>query len=86
MEWKHPAISTYGYKNHSVRTERWRYIQYADGSEELYDHAKDPYEWTNLASDEDYADVLRDLARQLPKENAPPRKSRGKKKGRKKQK
>lgn len=85
-EWKHPAISTYGYKNHSVRTERWRYIRYADGSEELYDHAKDPYEWTNLASDEDYADVLRDLARQLPKENAPPRKSRGKKKGRKKQK
>ncbi|HSH09550.1 MAG TPA: sulfatase [Oceanipulchritudo sp.] len=33
----------------SLRTERWRYIRYNDGAEELYDHNLDPYEWNNLA-------------------------------------
>jgi iduronate 2-sulfatase len=32
-----------------VRNERWRYIRYADGFEELYDHASDPDERHNLA-------------------------------------
>ena len=62
------------YKNHAVRTEKWRYIQYADGSEELYDHENDPYEWTNLAGDRQYADVIREHARWLPKTNAAPAK------------
>jgi iduronate 2-sulfatase len=35
--------------NHSLRTERWRYIRYRDGLEELYDHSNDELEWTNLA-------------------------------------
>ena len=35
---KQVAISTLGQNNHAVRDERWRYIRYADGSEELYDH------------------------------------------------
>ena len=29
--------------NHAIRTERYRYIRYEDGSEELYDHDADPY-------------------------------------------
>jgi len=33
----------------SLRTERWRYIRYNNGDEELYDHKNDPYEWNNLA-------------------------------------
>lgn len=35
----------------SVRTERWRYTEWADGMHgaELYDHKKDPYEYNNLA-------------------------------------
>ena len=45
-----PAISSYGAGNTSIRTERWRYIRYEDGSEELYDHRVDPNEWTNLAN------------------------------------
>ena len=35
----------------SVSAKEWRYIKYADGGEELYNIAKDPYEWRNLASD-----------------------------------
>ncbi len=48
--WPWPAISTYGKDNHTIRTKRWRYIRYADGSEELYNHDYDPNEWTNLAN------------------------------------
>jgi arylsulfatase A-like enzyme len=69
-ERKWPAITTHNQNNHAVRTERWRYIRYADGSEELYDRATDPNEWTNLAKDRKYADTIRELAAWLPKVNA----------------
>lgn len=67
-----PAITTHNQGNHSVRSERWRYIRYADGSEELYDHRRDPNEWTNLTKNPRYAAVLREHARWLPKEDAAP--------------
>ena len=53
-EWKRPALMTYGRGNHAVRSKRWRYIRYADGSEELYDHTVDPNEWENVAGRSDY--------------------------------
>jgi hypothetical protein len=58
-----------------VRTERWRFIRYANGDEELYDHDADPHEWTNLASDEKFTAVKADLAKWLPTDNVPTRKS-----------
>ncbi len=67
-----PAITTHNQDNHTVRSKRWRYIRYADGSEELYDHKSDPNEWTNLAQDKRYAKVMRAHARWLPKVNLPP--------------
>lgn len=69
--WDRPAITTHGRGNHAVRTERWRYIRYADGSEELYDHAADPLEWTNLVGDSRLADVKKQLAGPLPAKEAP---------------
>ena len=48
--WDEPAVTTYKYMNHAVRTEDYRYIRYADGGEEFYDERQDPYEWTNLVS------------------------------------
>ena len=69
-EWDFGAVTTYGFDNHAVRTERYRYIRYADGSEELYDHETDPNEWTNLAGDGEYERVKRKLRRALPTENA----------------
>ncbi len=47
--------------HYSVRTRRWRYTLYNNGSEELYDHDTDPREWTNLAGDARYRDVKADL-------------------------
>jgi choline-sulfatase len=58
MDWPHPSITTYAPGAASVRTNRWRYIRYADGGEELYDHVYDKNEWANLASTPGYEDVL----------------------------
>jgi iduronate 2-sulfatase len=71
-KWEHPALTTYLFDNHAVRTEKWRYIRYADGSEELYDEEKDPNEWVNLAGRKELASVKAELAKYMPKENAPP--------------
>lgn len=69
--WEYPALTTHGFKNHAVRTEKWRYIRYENGDEELYDEVNDPKEWKNLASDPSLASVKIDLARWLPKINVP---------------
>jgi iduronate 2-sulfatase len=34
----------------SMRTEKWSYLKYKDGSEELYDMEKDPKQFKNLAN------------------------------------
>jgi arylsulfatase A-like enzyme len=69
--WDRPIVTTHGRGNHAVRSERYRYIGYADGSEELYDHQDDPLEWKNLAEDGGFASVRKELAEYLPKINAP---------------
>jgi iduronate 2-sulfatase len=53
-----------------VRSERWRYIRYHDGGEELYDHSKDELEWNNLASDPAFGEVKKEHAKWLPRINA----------------
>jgi choline-sulfatase len=67
-----PAITTHNHDNHGIRTEHWRYIQYADGSKELYDLRTDPNEWHNLASEPKYAEVIREHARWIPRTNVKP--------------
>jgi hypothetical protein len=57
---------TYGRGNHAVRTPRWRYIRYANGTEELYAHPADANEWYNLAADPQYAAVMANHRRWLP--------------------
>lgn len=70
-KWSHPAVSTMGFGRHTIRTEDFRYIQYENGTEELYDHTKDSLEWTNLANDADYQLIKEELKRYLPKVNLP---------------
>ena len=70
-EWRRPAIMTFGRGNHAVRSERYRYIRYANGEEELYDHSTDPNEWTNLALDKSFAPVMAEHAKWLPDSDAP---------------
>src|SRR5262249_37511359 len=51
----------------SIRTERWRYTTWPDGSAELYDHDADPRELKNLASDPKHAATVAELAKRLQK-------------------
>ncbi|HOI96656.1 MAG TPA: sulfatase [Syntrophobacter fumaroxidans] len=66
-----PVLTTYGQGNHSLRDERYRYIRYSDGTEELYDHQADPHGWTNLANDSGHAAIKENLKRYLPRFDAP---------------
>jgi arylsulfatase A-like enzyme len=75
-KWDRPALTTYGRNNHSLRSEKWRYIRYSDGTEELYDREKDPLEWKNLAGEAAHAKVKQELAKWLPTVNAPDAPSR----------
>lgn len=67
-----PAITSHNQGNHAIRSERWRYIRYADGSEELYDMIRDPNEWTNLAGKPEHASVIAEHKKWLPKIDVPP--------------
>jgi arylsulfatase A-like enzyme len=67
-----PAITSHNQGNHGIRTEKWRYIRYADGSEELYDMVNDPHEWKNRAGDPQLASVQNELRGWLPKIDRPP--------------
>jgi arylsulfatase A-like enzyme len=65
-KWEGVAVCTHGKGNHAVRDANWRYIRYADGSEELYDHSKDPYEWTNLAGEVGMSGIKSRLGTAIP--------------------
>ncbi len=67
--WDTPVITTFGFQNHAIQTERWRYISYHDGGEELYDHSSDPHEWSNLAQDPRHAPTKATLGTFLPRRN-----------------
>ncbi len=66
-----PALTTFGQNTHAVRTKDWRYIQYADGTEELYDRNADPHEFDNLADDAKYAAIIAKHRSHFPKINLP---------------
>ena len=69
--WTRPAITEFRKGNVALRTHRYRYIRYADGGEELYDHHSDAYEWKNLAGDDRYREVVERLRRQSEYQWAP---------------
>lgn len=66
--WQEYTHTTFGIGNHTVSTERWQYIHYFDGSEELYDLQEDPDEFVNLAKDTEYTGTKTKLHQYLPDE------------------
>lgn len=51
--------------NHALSTRDWRYLRYHNGEEELYDIARDPLEWRNLARDAAHRDQLAQMRQRL---------------------
>ena len=69
---RNPVIITYGRGNHAVRSDRYRYIRYANGEEELYHTENDPHEWYNLASHASSRKLMDEMAKWIPQTNAKP--------------
>jgi choline-sulfatase len=67
-----PAITSHNQGNHAIRSQRWRYIEYADGSQELYDLKSDPNEWTNLAKHAELLPIITEHRRWLPQVDVAP--------------
>jgi arylsulfatase A-like enzyme len=64
---RRPAVVTHGIGNDAVNDERWTYIQYKDGGEELYDRKADSNEWHNLVGKDAYKEVIERLIQWTPK-------------------
>jgi iduronate 2-sulfatase len=69
--WDKPAVTQVWHNpkawGYSMRTDRWRYTEWLEGraGRELYDHANDPDEVTNLANSPDHALTLATFANTL---------------------
>ena len=70
--WGRAAVIEFKAHNAAVRSERYRYIRYKDGGEELYDHQNDPQEWNNLAASESHGAIKKELAGWITETWAPP--------------
>ncbi|NQU20553.1 MAG: sulfatase [Candidatus Nealsonbacteria bacterium] len=54
------ALSIHNRPGGAIRSATWHYIHYGEKGEELYDMVKDPHQYTNVVSDPQYADVLKE--------------------------
>ncbi len=73
-EWPHYAITHLGDPgSFGLSARDWRLIQYANGEQELYHIANDPYEWDNLAGKPEHQSQRERLTAVAPKEFAPRR-------------
>ena len=65
--WNYPVLSTFQEGNHSLRTDKYRFIRFKNGDMELYDMKTDPMEFTNLVNDQKYKSVIKELNELLDK-------------------
>jgi uncharacterized sulfatase len=75
--WDRPAFTQVqrgGFPGYSVRTERWRYTEWDDGTKgaQFYDHDADPHEFVNLVDDPKHTKTV-DEMKKLVKKNWPVR-------------
>ncbi|MCV9389277.1 sulfatase [Reichenbachiella ulvae] len=66
--WDRPSFTTYGVNYSSVRGERYHYIRYPNGKQELYDLEYDPFEFENLLFEktDQYDEIIAELSKQIP--------------------
>ena len=61
----HDAAVSFVNGGHGLRTDRWAYMKYRDGSSELYDMDHDPGQYTNLSGKPEHAALEKQLEQQL---------------------
>ena len=72
QEWNYPALTTHSRGYNTIRTEKWRLIEYPEDNEmELYDHSNDPLEHNNLIKNPEYTAVIAKLKKMMPGSSAP---------------
>jgi iduronate 2-sulfatase len=50
---------------HAIRTPKWSFMRYKDGTEEMYDIEHDPLQFTNLADKSEFQTTKKSLTTQL---------------------
>ncbi len=63
-----PILTMHDWRHFSIRKADWHYIEYGDGSAELYNLAEDPEEWRNLAAEPQHEKVIETLRKHIPKQ------------------
>ncbi|MBF0198199.1 MAG: sulfatase [Planctomycetes bacterium] len=73
MTWNEPTLTDfYHFGAHRIYDGRYSYIVFeGKGTEELYDHKKDPMEWKNLVAHPEYAQIYKRLKALVPTEREP---------------
>lgn len=61
LEWEYPAYTFRRETYAIVKYGSYRFIEYFDGSRELYNHANDPNEWNNLAGGDAYKAIIEEM-------------------------
>lgn len=64
--WDRPTLTSLGENLISIRSQKYRYIQYSDGTAELYDTEIDPFEWNNLINKTELSSVVKKLQKSIP--------------------
>ncbi|MBT3383453.1 MAG: sulfatase [Prolixibacteraceae bacterium] len=67
-DWDEATVTTIAHGNHAIHTEKWSYIHYYDGSEELYNIEDDPEEWVNLANVPEHKPLIEKLKKYIPED------------------
>lgn len=61
-----PVLTSLGENLVSIRSDKYRYIQYPDGDSELYDIDNDPFEWNNLIGKEGTEELVKEHQKYIP--------------------
>ena len=69
--WPYYARTSFGPGNYAIVSDGYRFIQYNDGSEEFYNHSKDPHEWYNVVDDPAHAELIKAHRSQIPTDRHP---------------
>ncbi|PWJ37979.1 sulfatase [Sediminitomix flava] len=65
--WEYMVLNTYQEGNHALRSDQFRYIEFKNGDQELYDMKNDPFEIRNLVEEEGFKETVIEMKEALSK-------------------